>query len=194
VIAEELGSRRGPTVLSGTRDVHVNVPNFRAGAEMAWQYTPAIAVAIASLASGRLPQPHVALLGHTDITDTFTLSKPSVTEPMHVLNLVAQGFRQVVVPRQSAVADAMVGLLEEAGIELCVEEDPLAIFSSMLPSIFGLPESAGLWGEQEAGTVCEQDMRQISLLWCGHLISMRACTTGRLCRGRWADGGARGAR
>jgi hypothetical protein len=101
-----------------------------------------MAVAIASLASGRLPRPDVVMVGYLDITDNFLPSMPAVTQPAHVLSLVAQGFRQLVVPEREAVADGMVGLLGEAGIELWVNEDPEATFSSALPNVFGLPDSA----------------------------------------------------
>jgi hypothetical protein len=145
-------------VLSNTRDVHVNLPHFWAGTEVVWQYCPPIAVAIASLASGRLPRPDVAVVGSVDIADTFSLTVPAVTEPSHVLNLAAQGFRQLVVPARAAVADDMMGLLREANIEVWVDEDPLATFSSALPNIFGMPESDGPSEEQEADTVCGQDI------------------------------------
>jgi hypothetical protein len=55
------------------------------------------------------------------------------------------------------VADDMVGLLREANIELWVDEDPLATFSSALPNIFGMPESAGPSEAQEAVAVCVHD-------------------------------------
>jgi hypothetical protein len=145
-IEAHLGMRPGPAMLSGTRDVHVNMPNLWVGAEVVRQYAPAMAVAIASLASGRLPRPDVVMVGYLDITDDFLPSMPAVTQPAHVFSLVAQGFRQLVVPEREAVADGMVGLLGEAGVELWVNEDPEvhpeATFSSSLLNVFGLPDSA----------------------------------------------------
>jgi hypothetical protein len=53
---------------------------------------------------------------------------------------------QLVVPEREAVADRMVGLLREAGVELWVNKDPEvhpeATFSSALANVFGLPDSA----------------------------------------------------
>jgi hypothetical protein len=141
-IAADLGMRPGPAMLSRTRDVHVNVPNLWVGAEVVRQYGPAIAVAIASLASGRLPRPDVAMVGHLDIADNYLPSVEAVRQPVHVSSLVAQGFRQLVAPEREAVADGMVGLLGEAGVELWVDEDPRATFSSALLNVFGLPDSA----------------------------------------------------
>jgi hypothetical protein len=174
VIEADLGLRPGPAMLSRKRDVHVNVPNFWPGTEVARQYAPAIAVAIASLASGRLPQSHVAIVGNLDFTDNFLRSLEAVAKPSHVINLVAQGFRQLVAPRRAAVVDAMVDLLGEAGIELWVDEDPCATFSSALPTVFGLPDSAEPSEDrEEVGTVRTQDTLHLSFYALG--VKFCAC-------------------
>jgi hypothetical protein len=182
-------------VLASNRDVHVNVPKFRVGTEGVQLYAPAIAVAIASLASSRLPQPHVAILGHVDIGDNFIGSVVAVTQPSHVLSLLTQGFRQLMVAEREAVANDMVDLLGDSGIELWVDEDPMATFSSTLFNVFGLPAPAEPSEEQEADeTVREQEMQCMSDV--SSPDSQCTCvsyyTPGGGCRGRRPGGGGRG--
>jgi hypothetical protein len=55
-------------------------------------------------------------------------------------------------------------LLEEAGVELWVDEDPRATFSSALPNVFGLPDSAEPSEEQ---TEADSSVRTQAML---HLI------------------------
>jgi hypothetical protein len=197
-IAADLGMRPGPAMLSGTRDVHVNMPNLWVGAEVVRQYAPAIAVAIASLASGRLPRPDVAMVGYLDFTDDYLPSVPAVTQPVHVSSLVAQGFRQLMVPEREAVADGMVGLLGEAGIELWVNVDPDATFSSALLNVFGLPHTHSAEpaeDREEADMVRTHNIAAPILsisAWRGPHPYYAFCTAGGCCQGR-RPGSRRGA-
>jgi hypothetical protein len=92
-----------------------------------------------------------------------------------VLSLLTQGFRQLMVAEREAVANDMVDLLGDSGIQLWVDEDPMATFSSALFNVFGLPAPAEPLEEQEADeTVREQAMRVCLISY--HLIrSARVC-------------------
>jgi hypothetical protein len=91
-----------------------------------------------------------------DIVDYFHPSVKAVTRSYHVLSLVAQGFRQLVVPERAAVSDEMLDSLGKNNIELWVDEDPLATFSSALPNVFGLPGSGEPSEEQEEDETVRQ--------------------------------------
>jgi hypothetical protein len=70
----------------------------------------------------------------------FIGSVVAVTQPFHVLSLLTQAFRQLMVAEREAVANDMVDLLGESGIQLWVDEDPMATFSSALFNGFGPSE------------------------------------------------------
>jgi hypothetical protein len=118
---------------------------------------------------------------------------------MHVLNLVAQGFRQLAIPERAAVADDMLGLLEETGIEVWVDDEPPVLFTSVLPDVFGRPESAYPSEEQEAAMVRKQDMPHLCPLCLVRSYALRGdlirllcvswCNTGACGRGRGAGAG-----
>lgn len=161
-------------MLAGNRDVHMNVANMCEGTEVPKVYSAAMAVAIASLVSGRLPELEVAVLGEVNIDDGLLSTDMDVEHPHHVACLVAQGFKQLVVSNPDNVDKAMVDLLEECSIELEGDED--ITFSSALPFIFGLandddePEDT-----QEAGTVREKKMELCSCL--GMALHTHLCDT-----------------
>lgn len=139
MIVDDLqGPLGGGAVLGKNRDLHLHVLHYVEGtpATVARLYCAAMGVAIASLLARRLPQRHVAVLGDVTTHDLFISSTtPMVTRVVDVESMYAQGFRQLVVPRR---VDVHEGCLADSGIDLWVDEDVCATFTSALPNIFGL--------------------------------------------------------
>lgn len=136
----EVLSGRAAALLGKDRNLHINMVNHREGFSAPRFYAPAMGVAVASLLSRRMPLQHIAVLGEITSNDYFTSSHPVVSRELHVELLHKQGFRRVVVARRVDVQEDMEDLFfGDYGMELWVDEQEGATFTTALPNIFGLP-------------------------------------------------------
>lgn len=133
-IEEELGRRPGGPVVSRNRDIHVHLRNGGPDMKVPPVYCPAMAVALASLLSGRLPLEEVLVSGDVQELGEYVTGIPSGQD---LMRMHMQGFRRLCLGYQRSDVAGLVSAAANVGINVEVMEDEDIDFTTALRTVFG---------------------------------------------------------